>query len=170
MVVALPIALPLLALLVLAAREDVRTRRISNRLVVLGLISSVVVRFVLEGGPGIQSAAVGALVAGGLLLPGWLLGWTGAGDVKLMAVSGAWLGAAVGGMAVLFSLIAGGVFAVAVAIRHHALRQSLSGAAAIGMWAMSPHTGPAPVSSTGLRFPFALAILTGTFAALWVQG
>lgn len=169
MVVALPIALPLLALLVLAAREDVRTRRIPNRLVVLGLISSVVVRFAFEGSPGLQSAAMGALVTGGLLLPGWLLGWTGAGDVKLMAVSGAWLGAAVGGMAVLFTLIAGGLFALAVAIRHHALRQSLSGALAMGLWAMSPHAGPAPGSTTGLRFPFAVAILAGSFAALWVK-
>lgn len=169
MVVALPIALPLLALLVLAARADVRTRRIPNRLVLLGLISSLIVRCAFEGGPGLQSAAVGALVAGGLLFPGWLLGWTGAGDVKLMAVSGAWLGAAVGGMAVLFSLIAGGVIALFVAIRHKSLKQSLSGAAAMGVWVFSSTTGSAPVPTTGLRFPFALAILAGSFAALWVR-
>jgi prepilin peptidase CpaA len=169
MVVALPIAIPLLALLVLAAREDARTRRIPNWLVLLGLCSAIVVRYFLEGSPGLLSAATGTLIAGGLLFPGWLLGWTGAGDVKLMAVSGAWLGAAVGGMAVLFSLIAGGVFALVAATRHGVLRQSIVGAASMGVWALTPQHGQAPVTTTGVRFPFAAAILVGTFAALWVR-
>lgn len=169
MVASLPIALPLLALLVLAAREDARTRRIPNRLILLGLCSAIVVRYFLEGSPGLLSVATGALIAGGLLFPGWLLGWTGAGDVKLMAVSGAWLGATIGGFAVLFSLIAGGVFALVAAVRHGVLRQSVVGAAVLGFWAFAPDRTPAPVT-TGIRFPFAVAILTGTFAAMCFRG
>lgn len=165
----LPIALPLLALLILAARSDALTRRIPNRLVVLGLCLAIFVRVFLDGVSALPSAVAGTLVAGGLLLPGWLLGWTGAGDVKLMSVVGAWLGATLGGMAVLLSLIAGGVLALVVAVRHGMLRRSLTGAAALGAWLLQPHAGPAPPVTSGLRFPFAFAILAGSFTALWVR-
>jgi prepilin peptidase CpaA len=165
---ALPIAVPLLALLVLAAREDLRTRRISNGLIVLGLILGIVVRFAVEGRAGLLSAATGALFAGGLLYPGLWLGWTGAGDVKLMAVSGAWLGPIPGGMAALFSLVAALVMALAIRARQGAPLRLPSGPAALTAWfVMQPGAGP--TLPTGLRFPFTLAILAGTFVALWVQ-
>jgi prepilin peptidase CpaA len=166
---ALPIALPLLALLLLAAREDVRTRRIPNRLIALGLGTGLIARFLMDGGSGLLSAGAGALLAGALLFPGWLLGWTGAGDVKLMAVSGAWLGPHAGVMAVLFSLIAGGIAAVVVAARHGVLRQSLTSAATMGAWILTPHAARGPLLTTGVKFPFAVAILAGTAAALWVR-
>jgi prepilin peptidase CpaA len=169
MTVGLPIALPLLATLLLAAREDARTRRIPIVLVVASLALAFSTRSFLDGGPGALSVLTGLLLAGGLLLPAWFLGWTGAGDVKLMAAVGAWLGAPHGALAVLFSLIAGGAIAFVVATRHGKLRQSLAGAAAMGAWAAAPHAGAPPRPLTNLRYPFAFAALAGTSAALWVR-
>ena len=163
MTVGLPIALPLLATLLLAALEDARTRRIPNALVVASLMLAWSTRLFLDGGSGALSFVTG------LLLPAWFRGWTGAGDGKLMAVVGAWLGAPQGAMAVLFSLIAGGAIAFAVAMRHGMVRQSLAGAAAMGAWAAAPHAGAPPQPLTNLRYPFAFAVLVGTFAALWVR-
>jgi prepilin peptidase CpaA len=110
-------------------------------------------------------------VAGGLLFPGWLLGWMGAGDVKLMAAVGAWLGFPLGVFAALASLIAGGVISIVVAIRKGALWKSLKGAVSLASWIAMTRGGagmPQPTTS-GIRFPFALAVLAGALVALWVR-
>ena len=105
-----------------------------------------------------------------MLFRSWLMGWMGAGDVKLMAAVGAWLAWPVSLTATLLSLIAGGVFAVLVAARHKSLGRSLRGAAQMGAWAVAMHgrKGPPPLASD-LRFPFAGAILAGSMISLWVR-
>ena len=55
------------------------------------------------------------------MLPGHLLGATGAGDVKLMAAAGALLGPALVLSAFIFAALAGGVLAVAVAVHRQRL-------------------------------------------------
>ena len=71
---------------------------------------------------GVSGLSLGASVVGfgvGLLsmLPGHALGATGAGDVKLMAAIGALVGPGMVVNAFLFTAVAGGVLAVAVALR-----------------------------------------------------
>ena len=58
-----------------------------------------------------------------LMMPGYTLGATGAGDVKLMAAVGAIVGPALVLSAFLFTAIAGGVLAVIVAIEATAPRR-----------------------------------------------
>ena len=153
-----------------AADWDVRTRTIPNRLTGPALLLGLVAHGIAGGGHGLVQGLTGAVVAGGLLLPGWLMGWMGAGDVKLMAALGAWLAYPVSVIATLASLMAGGVIALAVAVRRRALGRSLLGAARLGLWAASGslRAGQSPVVS-GLRFPFAAAILTGCFVSLWMR-
>jgi prepilin peptidase CpaA len=81
---------------------------------------------------GLSGISVGASLAGmavGLLLmlPGHALGATGAGDVKLMGAIGAVIGVHMIVNAFLFTALAGGVLAVAVAIRRRRLGATLSG-------------------------------------------
>ena len=163
-------ALALLATTVVAADTDYRSRTIPNRVTLPALLAALVSYGISGGLHGVSAAACGALVAGGILLPGWLLGWMGAGDVKLMAAAGAWLAWPVSLTATLVSLMAGGVIALIVALRHRALGRSLRGAAAMGAWAaiLPGRKGPAPAASD-LRFPFAAAILTGSMISLWIR-
>src|SRR5205085_2462378 len=107
----------------------------------------------------------GTAVAAAILLPGWLRGWMGAGDVKLMMALGAWLAWPAALLGTLASLIAGGVIAVLVALKHRALGRAVRGAAAL---ATAPAGAVGP-PHTGLRFPFATAIFAGSFLALWVR-
>ena len=61
------------------------------------------------------------------MLPGHLLGATGAGDVKLMAAIGTLVGPVLMVKVFLFTAIAGGVLAVAVALRRRSLSATLAG-------------------------------------------
>ena len=163
------VAIPVITLVVLATRADVRSRTIPNRLTGPALLLGVAVRFALGGAPGAVDALFGALLAGGLLFPGWLARFMGAGDVKLMAAVGAWLGHPGGLIAAVVALIAGGVIALVVAIRYGVLLQALRNCAALvtGL-SRGPGRRPTPVTS-GVRFPFAPAVLAGVVFVLLRQ-
>jgi len=170
MSVALWIAVPVVALCLVATALDLRTRRIPNLLTASAFVLALLAHLVARGTPGLLDAALGGLVAGGLMLPGWLLRWKGGGDVKLVAATGAWLGLDQGLLAALFALIAGGLVALVYAARRGVLRQSLWGASMLGAWALSGATKSVPPPVTGgVHFPFGIAVLIGTLAALWVR-
>jgi len=164
------IALPVTGVTALAVVADARTRRIPNSITGPALLLGLVTHLAMRGSPGFSDSMLGLLVAGGLLLPGWLMGWMGAGDVKLMAAVGAWLGWSQGLVAVLASLIAGGVIALGVAARRGVLKRSIWGAALLGSSVLSGGIrSGAPAMTTGVRFPFAGAVLTGSLIALWAH-
>jgi prepilin peptidase CpaA len=88
----LMMCLPLVVLLIWAAASDLRTRRIPNWLtftvVLTGLIQSITSIGVISFGQSLAGLAVGFALP--LLV--YALGGLGAGDVKLLAGVGAWLG------------------------------------------------------------------------------
>ncbi|HEX4150096.1 MAG TPA: A24 family peptidase [Pirellulales bacterium] len=79
-------------LTLLAAWGDARRGKISNWLSAVTMLSGLVFQASAAGWPGLQSAALGAAIGFGLLLLLWLIGGSGAGDVKFTAGLGAWLG------------------------------------------------------------------------------
>ncbi len=93
---------PLLALLLAATWFDVRSHRIPNKLVFWGALAGVLLHVALPEGRGFISSLPGGLgfldaLAGlgiglAVFLPVYLLRAMGAGDVKLMAMVGAFLG------------------------------------------------------------------------------
>jgi prepilin peptidase CpaA len=113
---------------------DVRTRRIPNALT--ATMTGIGIGLAATGLSGIApaAAALGFALGFVLMLPGHLLGATGAGDVKLMAAVGSIVGPALVVNAFIFTAIAGGVLAVIVALRRRrpaasrTARRSLSAA------------------------------------------
>lgn len=165
-------AIPVIVLVALATRADVQSRRIPNVLTGPAFLLGILVHLILGGPVGAGNALLGAVVAGAILLPGWLMGFTGAGDVKLMAAVGAWLGYPGGLVAAIAALIAGGVIAVFVAAHRGVLKQALRSALAVGLALLARRAGgaaPMPATS-GVRFPFAPAILLGAIFALLRRG
>ena len=173
-----PLALLALATLVLTAVVcDVRTRRIPNTLVVagmtLGLSFQIVARmggdlFVnAVGAPGVEAALIGGLTGLGLFLPLYALRTMGAGDVKLLAMVGVWLGPQHVAWAALWTLLAGGVLALIVVIGTGVMRQVVANLHAMLVTSlMQAQTGgglgmTAPAQTTG-RLPYAVAIGCGT--------
>ncbi|KQZ44882.1 prepilin peptidase [Duganella sp. Root1480D1] len=176
----LPIVL-LAGLLAWAVASDVRSRRIPNKLVLLGLVSGLALQATVTPGAGLFSepfGALGMLKAGAgmllgllLLLPMYALGAMGAGDVKLMAMLGAFLGPLDILGAGLASVLAGGVLALLVALFQGSLCKVASnvklmvlGSVLRGMSGGSARID-APSAATG-QLPYAVAIATGTVCYL----
>ena len=110
----------LLSLLVVAAWHDIRSRRIPNALVlpgaVAGLLSNAILSQEMEG-LGIFDSLAGLGLGFVLLLPPYFLRAMGAGDVKLMAMTGTFLGMKGVMDAFVYILLAGGLLALAMAWR-----------------------------------------------------
>lgn len=160
----------LMALLCVAAWFDIKARRIPNWLVLTGLISSLGIQLLFSSGS-FSAWSLGLLAGFGLFLPLYLVHAMGAGDVKLMAVVGGFLGPAAVVDVVLTTLVAGGVLAIAVALWSGALRQTVANARYLMIDSIfkTLHGGgaqaDAPPASAG-NLPYAVAIAAGTFIHL----
>ncbi|MDR6857396.1 A24 family peptidase [Variovorax guangxiensis] len=108
----------LIALLVIAAVSDYRSYRIPNWLTFGGAMFALVYKTVIAVSPGsaFLMAWGGLLLGFAIMLPLYLLHAMGAGDVKLMAMVGAFLGLDETLQAVLWALIAGGAGAIGFAL------------------------------------------------------
>jgi prepilin peptidase CpaA len=151
---------------------DLRTRRIPNALTIPALVAALCVHGALGAGQGLFLSVCGAAVAGALVLPGYALRSTGAGDVKLLMAVGAILTFPLALKAGLAALIAGGLLGLAVSVRAGRLRDTLRRTAALGRWMFGRSAGmpePKPQSS-GRHIPFGVAIAVGTVALLLVPG
>jgi prepilin peptidase CpaA len=105
----------LLCLVGLAAICDIASRRIPNLLVGSGLALALLLHLALGGSlAALRLGLAGALAGGTIFLPFYLLRGMAAGDVKLMAMVGAFLGPAAAGLAALLTCIAGGGMALLV--------------------------------------------------------
>lgn len=113
----------LIALVLTACLQDLAERKIPNRLVLCGLFSAGVLhlvsltpfRFISVG---LAGCAVGLLI----FLPLYLLRGMAAGDVKLMAMVGAFTGPMLALEIALAAFCAGGVMALAMVIRQGSWR------------------------------------------------
>jgi prepilin peptidase CpaA len=152
--------------LVAAVVTDVRTRRIPNWLT--GAIFGAGFGIAFGGGAVTPAQAALGMLAGFLLmLPGHLIGATGAGDVKLMAAIGTVVGPGLIVRAFLYTAVAGGIFAVAVAARRGLLADTLHGTTRL-VTAPSAARQAIEAPSRANRFAYGPAIAVGTFIAMLV--
>jgi prepilin peptidase CpaA len=137
---------------------------------VFGLVYSAFVPFYMQHG--FLWSLGGAAIGFGTLFPMWLLRMLGAGDVKLVAMTGSLLGAQAIWLALVGSLVAGGVFAILVSLRRGKLRAMLSstrrilqlGSVAVAS-GIALHAATAGWQSTG-KLPFGVPIAAGTITTV----
>lgn len=170
----------LAGLLLYAVISDVRTRRIPNLLTLPGILLGLALFTVEAGLKGLLSGLAGAGAGVALLFLPFAYGGMGAGDVKLLAVVGAFGGARFAFVSFLGAALFGGVVSGFVLWREGrlgaTLRAVLWGIAAFVLPAVpflplpkrpedAPRVGPWP----GL--PYAVAIAVGTVVGwLWQSG
>lgn len=160
------------ALLIAACVTDLRSRRIPNSLVLALAFTGLV--FVLWRSPvgrGVLYAVYGFTVSLMIWLPFWLLGMLGAGDVKLFAAAGIWLGPTGALQASLLAALVGGVLALGWLMWRDGVA---GGARTVVLWigsmratrALHPVAGaPVPV-----RVPYGLAMSAGALLIGWLPG
>jgi prepilin peptidase CpaA len=108
-----------------AAVSDVVHYRVRNVLT-LPLIATGLAYHALVGGwDGLSNSVGGMLFGLAVLMVPWLLGLMGAGDVKLLAAVGAWLGIAGGIVAFVVATGAAGIYAVISIACRGRIRESL---------------------------------------------
>jgi prepilin peptidase CpaA len=158
---------PLFVFLGIAVFNDLRDRRISNRLILLGLFVGLLGGMCLDGIAGLGNSALGVLVGFFLLLPFYSLGGMAAGDVKLMAMAGSFLGPMATVSAVASALIMGSVFGMAILLYKKQLFRLVQ-----RYWAMASlrtYIAPQADDVARQRFPYAIAIFTGVLISLFWQ-
>jgi prepilin peptidase CpaA len=170
-------------LLIAACWTDARMRRIPNLLVLTGTLAGLALNTMLPAGMGLFSTTPGAIgLVGALggcvlglcaLLPLYLLRTIGAGDVKLMAMTGAFLGPAAISGTVLLTLLAGGILALAVASWQRVLRSALTNARTMiahtmvsALTGQRAHIDMLPTVGT---LPYALAITAGALLQILLE-
>lgn len=160
----------LLALLAVAAVSDWRFYRIPNWLTFGGALFALVYGTLAARTPmaGAASAFGGLGVGFAAMVPFYVIGVMGAGDVKLMAMSGAFIGPEQTLMAVLFTFIAGGVAAMGFAIHRRRVGHMLANVkdAAQGVMFSSiagiRPSGRIDASQSVGKLPYGICIAAGT--------
>jgi len=167
-------------MLALAVYMDVSRHRIPNKLNLIGLCAGLVLQGLTGRFPGLLTGVLGALVGLACFAPFYVLRGMGAGDVKLLAAVGTFLGPLGAAYAAMFSLVAGGLGAIGY-VMWRAGRACVTSL----MQEDSAGVGATAVVAVRLarrdRLPFALPIAAGSVAAAvylmnstgvtqWLQG
>lgn len=154
-----------------ACVTDVLTSRIPNVLTFATAGLAIVFHLLAPSGAGGGHAIAGLLAGLALFFPLFALGAMGAGDVKLMAAIGAWIGFTSIVDVALYGSLAGGVFALIVALRRRYLREALRNLRMLGRhWrvhGLTPYPALTLESTHSVRLPYALAIAAGLAVTLW---
>ena len=150
--------------------HDLRERRIPNLLTGTAILVAFSLRAAYGGWSGLADSALAGFIAGAVFLIFYLAGGMGAGDVKLMAAVGCFTGLSSLFVLMISTVIAGSVFALAVAISHGRLRETLRNVAALlmhhGQQGLKAHPDLNLTSARTLRLPFALPIAAGCLFTL----
>lgn len=172
MIASLPFtALLLILILLIATSIDLFTHKIPNWLSfgLLGL--GLVLQACFYGFSGFGISLAGAVIGLVLLLPFYIIKSLGAGDVKLMAGGGSFLGYELITFAVAATIISGGLLGLAVLIAKGGMtpfltRYSLMLKTLFYTGKLAP-IPPAITEVAASRFPYASAITGGTLYVLW---
>ncbi|MDM5176204.1 A24 family peptidase [Massilia sp. DJPM01] len=167
----------LLALLVAAAVCDYRSFRIPNLITGGGILFALVYNTIVPPywHAGWSWAPAGMLLGFGAMLPLYAIGVMGAGDVKLMAMVGAFLGLDATLYALLFCIITAGIAALAFGLRKRVMGRMLAnagGALHAMLWSAiacgKPQLAPGAMPSVG-KLAYGISIAFGTTSYLVAQ-
>jgi Flp pilus assembly protein, protease CpaA len=156
-----------------ACIADVGWRRVPNVVTFGGAALALLIAAGTGGVSAFGLALAGCFVGLLLFLPLFALGGLGAGDVKLLAALGAWLGPRDVVYVALYGAIAGGVFAVVLAYSRGYLRTAFSNLyALLTFWRVAglrPMEGLTLDAAPGPRLAYTLPMSAGLAVTLWLN-
>ena len=162
-------------ILIAASWIDLKQHRIPNFLTLSALIAGFSLQLLLQGWHGLTYSLGGLAVGFLILIPFYIKGGMGAGDVKLMAAAGAFLGFKGALLAVGLTLFAGSIMGIFLLVILGGIRTAMQRYYATLKQLFYTHSidlsyfPPPPDDAAAVKFPYATAICVGTIAAMWYQ-
>lgn len=154
-----------------ASITDARSQRIPNALTFGSAGVALLFHATAPEGLGLSGAVAGLATGLAIFFPLFALGSMGAGDLKLMAALGGWLGWQPIVWVALYGAVAGGVLALIVAARHRYTTTALANVRTLFRHWWLVGIKPLPEltleSGTAMRLPYAFPILVGVVVTIW---
>lgn len=166
---------PTLIVVLIATATDLRSRRVPNWLVFPFLIAGFAVSTWLNGWSGLTHSAEGMALGFGIFGIFFWFGGMGAGDVKLAAAIGAWIGPEQTMLALLFTALVGGAMALGWALAGGFVTELFqeTGNLILGRKQQGLKDGspaePEPKSALRRKMPYAPAIAIGTLISFFAR-
>ena len=152
---------------------DVKSRRIPNFITFPSILLGLVLHLALGGWRQLLSSLGAGLICGVVFLLFYIAGGMGAGDVKLMTAVGCIAGMPHVAYLLVLTALSGGVMAVALALAHGRLQQTITNVGALATHhsheGLQPHPDLNLSNHSTLRLPYALAIAGGSLLTLYFQ-
>lgn len=165
------ISVALAVLLSAAVWADVQQRRIPNLLVFPFWLLALIIHLMLGGSEGAFASLLGLMLAFGLALPFWLLGWMGAGDVKLIGAVGGLTGYALVPSTIVAIALSGLCLALAAMAAYGSLFRALDryrASLAISLTVRKSTFLQPSSEDEKIQLPYAIAIAAGT-SFVWIN-
>ena len=153
----------------IAAFTDWHEHKIYNKLLFPAFLIALLLHIVQGGISILANSLLGAAVGFALLLLPYLMGGMGAGDVKLLAVIGAFGGVPFVLTSFLYGAIIGGLISVFLLARRKAMVSTLKHFLLFLPLRQKPqHISEAKNNARQEKFPYGIAIALGTLLALFL--
>jgi len=158
--------------ILLASWIDYAQRRVPNWLNATLILIGFAVQAAYFGWSGISTGFLGLLTGFGLLIVPWMMHGMGAGDVKLMAAIGVWLGPLLTLYSFALGAVIGGVTAVVMIVSTGRLRMACANFGVILAKCSNPQTVFSEVGSaksfgvTSQLLPYGVPLTAGTLIVL----
>ena len=158
-------------LLVAACITDVRWRRIPNALVLALALPGIAFSVSLDPWlPGLGRAMSGLTLGFAIWIAFFVIGAIGAGDVKLFAAAGAWLGPGATWRAALVAAALGGVLAVFMLLRERRAREGFAKVMVSVSTRSVAALAPDPAMPRSRQLPYGVALACGALIVAWIPG
>ena len=177
-----PAMIPIIVVVVatlIAAFLDVRTFKVPNAITFPLMIGGLVYHGSTAGMSGLLASLLGILFGGGVLITMHAMGGMGAGDVKIMAGVGAWLGMPSTIYVFVASALAAGIYSLGLILWRGKLSETWANLLIIlyRFSAIGAHLGPEDSIEEGMKLtdrrrrfiPFAAMVAVGVIATLVVR-
>jgi prepilin peptidase CpaA len=158
------ILLVLLAILILVSSiTDLKYNTIYNWVTLPGVILGLLLNTWFFGFEGLKLSLAGLGIGFGALLPFFIFGGIGGGDIKLLAAIGALKGYPFILYALFYGILVGGIFALFVMVKHGVLQRSLKNIfLRIFRLVVSGHKNVPLKKEESYTVPYGVAISLGT--------
>ncbi len=158
--------------ILLASWIDFSQKRVPNWLNLVLIVAGFIIQGVYFGSEGLATGGLGMLVGFGVLIVPWLMHGMGAGDVKLMAAIGVWLGPGLTFYAFALGAVIGAGTAMVMIVSTGRLRMACANMGIIVAKCSNPDTlfsefGSAKsFGATSQLLPYGVPLTAGTLIIL----